>query len=222
MASKAESARYVLARQLPEIRARVGFGSAQELADRVQELGGRLDRAAISKIESRTRNVSLDEALLLALALNVAPVHLFLPRDDEAEVQIASNLPAVPTGDARAWLRGAEPLSTVDDRTFRTEVPASEWKRPSQRSAEAEERVAVAGRRRRVAREKLQMFSDERGQYDEPLTAVRLAVPLTAERAAAARLDARLDAAYDEVAEANVDFDDAVANLRRVRAEEGR
>src|SRR4051794_7495768 len=86
------TARYVVARHLSTVRSRVGMDSAQELADRVKALGGKLDRAAIAKIESGTRNVSLDEALLLAAALDVAPVHLFFPLNDDAEVEIAPGL----------------------------------------------------------------------------------------------------------------------------------
>lgn len=219
MSSKAESARFVLARQLPEIRARVGLGSAQELADRVKRLGGRLDRAAISKIESRTRNVSLDEALLLALALNVAPVHLFLPRDDEEEVTVAGGSPSIRAADARAWLRGVEPLSSVDDRTFRTEVPSSEWERRSQRLREAERAYAEAKDLHAVARAKLDAISRDLSELDNPMATLRSQTTGIGSEPTR-RLVGMLDAAYDRVAETQVDVDNARRHLGRVRDEE--
>lgn len=71
------------------------------------------------------------------------------------------------------------------------------------------------------SQEKLRLISAERGQYDEPTTLLAVGRPLTVERSASARLDARLDTAYDEVAEAKVAHDEAVEDLRRVQQEEG-
>lgn len=208
-----------LAALLPAIRQRRGL-NAQALADRIKELGGKLDRAAVSKIENGMRGVSIDEALLLAVALDVAPLHLFLPRDDDQTVTLAPEVMVTAT-QARRWIRGLEPLPGRDDRAYRTEVPESEWAQRSQRLVAAETAVDQASRRHRVAREKLDILMGERSKLDSmnrELVSFASGVNLNAERQ---RLDARVEVALDHVAEAKVDLDDAREDLRRIRAEEG-
>lgn len=210
-AGNAETPREVLAAQLPQVRGRGGL-TAQDLADRVGQLGGRLDRAAISKIESQSRNVSLDEALLLAAALSVEPAALFLPRDDDTPVRLAAGL-TVSVGQARRWVRGVEPLPGGDAATFRYERPASDRERLSRRLLDAEMATANAERRLQVARARLDAVSKDRGKHDATLSLLR---PVEAQR-----LDGRLDVAYDQVAEATVDLNAARERLRNLRAEEG-
>lgn len=211
------TARYVLARHLSTVRSRVGLDSAQELADRVQALGGRLDRAAISKIESLSRNVSLDEALLLAAALDVAPVHLFFPLNDDAEVEIAPSLKPVRTADARAWFRGQAPLPGRSEQTYRSAwIPPSEYERDRGRLRAAEADVEDAERRLRVAKSKLDLIAEERGRLDDPFKRAGSGAQNRLER-----LDQKLDTAYDLAAEAKVAFDDAKRRLRRIQAEAG-
>ncbi len=206
-----ETPREVLAGLLPLVRGRAGL-TAQDLADRVGQLGGRLDRAAISKIESQSRNVTLDEALLLAAALSVEPAALFLPRDDDTPVRLAAGLTAT-AGQVRRWVRGVEPLPGGDAATFRYERPASDRERLSRRLLDAEMATANAERRLQVARARLDAVSKDRGKHDATLSLLR---PVEAQR-----LDARLDVAYDVVAEATVDLNAARERLRNFRAEEG-
>jgi transcriptional regulator with XRE-family HTH domain len=217
------TARYVVARHLSTVRSRVGMDSAQELADRVKALGGKLDRAAISKIESGTRNVSLDEALLLAAALDVAPVHLFFPLNDDAEVEIAPGLQPVRTADARAWLRGLAPLPGRNEQTYRSAwIPPSEYERDRARLHAAEAELETADRRHRVAREKLDLLTAERGRLDlSPYGLAATGVDPNQAHQRADRLDQRLDVAYDLVAEAKVEFEDAKRRLLRIQAEDG-
>jgi transcriptional regulator with XRE-family HTH domain len=84
-ASEVPTPSQVLATELPNVRGRQGL-SAEDLAARVRLHGGKLDRAAISKIENDMRGVSLDEAIMLGYVLGVSPIHLFLPRDDDVFV----------------------------------------------------------------------------------------------------------------------------------------
>ncbi len=230
MTGNAKSPRYVLAELLPQIRARAGDMSAQQLADRVHELGGRLDRAAISKIESKSRNVSLDEALLLAVALDVAPVHLFLPRDDAAAVALTPAMSAVNTVEAREWLRGHEQLSGLADKPYRTEVPDSEWERtrqPSPRELDAANAVERADRRVRVARKVLDMLQREiSGLDDDPgalfgrwggLPARKPGQGLLGDDTERRELKQELRTARAELAEAQVDLDDALSVQHRLR-----
>jgi transcriptional regulator with XRE-family HTH domain len=106
--------------------------SQQELADRMTELGFKTHRETIARIEAigKTKlrqRVSIDEVLLLAAALRVAPIHLFVPADDDQPVALTPSWKAKPAA-LRAWVRGNQPLEDSDQwrLSFYTEVPASE------------------------------------------------------------------------------------------------
>jgi hypothetical protein len=95
--------------------------------------------------DSGGHGVSLDEALALAAALGIAPVHLFVPREDHAQVEIVPCL-VVSALQARAWLRGQEPLPGMDEKTYRIELPDSEWKQTQQPSPKEREARAALDR----------------------------------------------------------------------------
>lgn len=99
----------VLAEQVKEWRRRRNL-SAQQLADRIAELGGTLDRVAVSKLENGQRGVSLDEALMLADALNVPPPVLILGIGAEDRVAI-SDRSVIHPGLALEWFTGADTLA---------------------------------------------------------------------------------------------------------------
>lgn len=114
----------VVARRVQELRKAQGL-SAQELAERLAQHWPELDRSILANLESgRRRSVSVDEVLVLALALNVAPVHLFVPVTEEP-VHVGAH--KIPSPVARDWVRGGTPLEGQDARLFRTQVPESEW-----------------------------------------------------------------------------------------------
>jgi transcriptional regulator with XRE-family HTH domain len=203
---------------MPAIRQRLDL-TAQEFAERVRGLGLKFDRGTVSKIENGLRGVSLDEALIIAAALDVAPVHLFLPRDDNDKVGIG-NIP-VTAYQARRWFRGQEPLPGRDDKPFRTEVPESEWHRKTARVALAEEDEQVKYRQYRVAKEKLDIITAELARPES------FNVELSFEKSRARerereRLDRRYEVALEAVAEAKVEWEDARDHWRRVKAEESR
>jgi hypothetical protein len=100
--------------------------SQQGLADRLNHLGARIDRTAVAKVEAGKRELAVAEAFMFALALDVAPVHLFVPADSEDEIQLAPNLWARPH-EVRAWMRGFTPLFQ-DPRVYFSTVPRSEFK----------------------------------------------------------------------------------------------
>ncbi len=209
MEEKGKSPSQVLAEQLPAVRARRQL-SAQQLAAAVRKLGGTLDRAAISKIETGARGVSLDEAVMLAVALDVAPVHLLTSRDDHEQVSVAPAV-TVPAARARRWVRGLEPLPGRDDKAYRTEVPASEWARQGERVREAEAAFETARRRLRVAKARLDALDEESARAGS--------FGFGAHPLAGLGVNRHVDMAYERIAEARVDLDDAEAKLRRVRAE---
>lgn len=80
----------VLAGQVRHWRTRRKL-SAQGLADRIAELGGDLNRAAVSRIENDTRGVSLDEWLQLAHALAVPPPLLMCDLSSGQPVAVADS-----------------------------------------------------------------------------------------------------------------------------------
>lgn len=213
----------VLAAQLAGMRERREGMSAAKLADRVKELGGKLDRVAISKIENGARGVSLDEALILAAALDIAPLHLFLPLDDNANARIAPEI-EVSARQARRWVRGQEPLPGMDERIFRTEVPRSEWEAAQQPSAEeerAEIRVEAATHDLRVA-ERMWLLVSERPPEIGAGTALQYGIASGSLGSLGGDLhEERLDRALRAVAEAQVDLEDARRALWRTRPEKG-
>ena len=218
----------VVATLVREARDRRGW-TAQQLADKCTEAGmPSLDRSTVANIETgRRRRIGVDELLTLAYVLDAAPVHLLLPRTDDDPVRLLPTV-TVPAGQARRWVRGDEQFPDRDERTYRYEVPDSEWERRSRRVRDAESRAEATRRRLRIARTKLDDMSAERGALDEEAASLtdllrggtpRSVPPQT--RARMSRLDAWLDVAYDAVAEAKVDHEDAVRQLRLVRVEEG-
>ncbi|MDG4809929.1 helix-turn-helix transcriptional regulator [Micromonospora sp. WMMD1120] len=114
---------------MKEIRTRQGI-TAEQLANRMRELGVPFDKTVIANFETgRRRFVTVQEAFALAYALNVAPINLLTPVADEMD----DTYQVVPNGSAtvrplhvRDWLRGMVPLPGQDDRVFYSEVSPAE------------------------------------------------------------------------------------------------
>jgi hypothetical protein len=81
--------------------------------------------AKIEKGGTRARNASLQEVLAIAAALNVGVVHLFVPLEDDASVEIAPKFVASAPR-VREWVRGLLPLRDRDVGEFVTELPDRE------------------------------------------------------------------------------------------------
>jgi hypothetical protein len=75
--------------------------------------------------------VTADELLVLALALNVAPVHLLVPPDDGDEPYPVTAAVSESRFRVRAWIRGLFPLARLpkvgDKREFFSEIPDDEF-----------------------------------------------------------------------------------------------
>lgn len=104
-------------RQASHTRRRLGWTST-DLATALATHGFEADRTIVSKIENGRRRVSLDEAMTMALVLNVSPLHLLVPRDD-GEVEIGGA--TFKASDVRAWVRGEAPLEGQDPKIYFTE-----------------------------------------------------------------------------------------------------
>jgi transcriptional regulator with XRE-family HTH domain len=125
-----------VAARVRQVRKRRGWKPA-DLAARCTELGaGDLTENVIENIESRSaraskhpRPVTVDELLVLALALDIAPVHLLADTDDQAPCQVTPAV-SVRAVVARRWMRGwpqSEGLpGYTDSRRYLGATPDSE------------------------------------------------------------------------------------------------
>jgi transcriptional regulator with XRE-family HTH domain len=125
----------VVAEHVRAVRRRRGLTAAQ-LAQRCAELGvPELTEQALYNIETgrpdkegrRRRDVSVDELLVLAAALDIAPEYLVVPFDDEMPYQVTPTVTA-PAEYVRKWVQGDHGLPGVTDwYLYAVEVPKSEW-----------------------------------------------------------------------------------------------
>ncbi len=84
----------------------------QDLVDLLErEHRWKMDRATLTRMESGERKVSLEEAVLLAVALDVPLPLMLLPIDQEGDVALTPTVSASPWR-AWEWLHGQEPLPT--------------------------------------------------------------------------------------------------------------
>lgn len=124
----------VLATRVAELRKRKGW-SAAKLAKACAAQGmPKLNRPVISNIESgRRQGVTLEEMMVLAVVLDVAPVHLFVPIDDDdayLDYYLATPETYLTAAEARAWVRGGHALNIQDPRTYFSEVPREDFNPP--------------------------------------------------------------------------------------------
>jgi transcriptional regulator with XRE-family HTH domain len=130
------SATQTVASQVRKFRDRRGW-SADDLAAECAQLGAAdLNRNVIANLESGRRGyVTADEVLVLAYALDVAPVHLLVPIDrrDELDADRYRVVPDVflPPATTRAWIRGAFCPPGRDPRRYFGNVPAEEYRSPT-------------------------------------------------------------------------------------------
>jgi transcriptional regulator with XRE-family HTH domain len=102
--------------RMKTIRKRRGL-SAPQLAARCAQLGApEISGNVVANIESRRRQVNLDQLAVLALALDVSPTHL-LGSETNATVQVTSAV-RVDAETWQAWLHARAPLPQANEATF--------------------------------------------------------------------------------------------------------
>lgn len=129
MTQRLETPSQVVARRVREVRRARGGLSAEQLAQRCADLGmPSLNRSVIANLENGRRDfVTVDELLVLALALDVAPLHLVVPMGAQDPMLIAPDIPHL-GGPVRAWVRGERPLDDlVDPVAYQRETPGRLW-----------------------------------------------------------------------------------------------
>jgi transcriptional regulator with XRE-family HTH domain len=119
-----ETASRVFGRQVEAARKRLHLTQAG-LAKRLKELGINSHQATVARIETGGRRVSVDDALALAAALGVSPLHLLAASYTHDPVPVTPNIEAGP-GQMRRWLTGQAQLPTLDEDAFFEVVPDDE------------------------------------------------------------------------------------------------
>jgi hypothetical protein len=107
------------------------------LAERCKDVGlPRLTIQALYKLEAQRerddrppRPVTVDELLVLAYVLDVAPVHLIAGLGSDEDQCPVTPAMSVTAAEARNWIRGFRALDGSDRRRFDGNVPASEENR---------------------------------------------------------------------------------------------
>lgn len=128
----------VAGKRVREVRRRHGWTAAQ-LAERCAEIGApEITSSVVTDLETgrrdkatgrRRRSITVDELLVLACALDVAPVHLLVPLEEGKYWITPRRIDKA--GIVRQWIRGREPLARMSRRFYFTEVPDREWERPA-------------------------------------------------------------------------------------------
>lgn len=117
MSDRAKTVGQVVAGRVTRYRRERGW-SQQRLADEMSELGYPINRVTLAKLESgvsresrtRAENVPLREVLVLAAALNVPPVLLFIPLGEDDLVELTPNSVVHPHV-ALEWVIGEGPFA---------------------------------------------------------------------------------------------------------------
>ena len=101
----------VVAERVREHRKRHNW-SQERLVEEMEKLGYPLNRVSLSKLEAgktRTENVPLREILVLAAALDVPPVLLFIPLGEEEDIYLTPSI-RLDNHLAFRWVTGSEPF----------------------------------------------------------------------------------------------------------------
>ncbi|MFB6775569.1 helix-turn-helix transcriptional regulator [Streptomyces sp. NPDC056337] len=115
-----------IAKRVREVRERRGLTAAQ-LAERLAEQGVPWERSTVAKLENGKRqNLTLTEWLALSVVLNVGPVHLLLPIDDDAGAYQVTPARTNPVDHTRGWIRGYWPLPGANLVQHQGEMPEAE------------------------------------------------------------------------------------------------
>lgn len=113
------SVRDVVSHRVQELRKRRGL-TGQKLADRCKEIGAaHITRDFVTSLETRRRGISADDVIVLAYALDVAPLALLGLSEQRREA--VSVTPSVVVGDGeqwRNWLVGDAALEGSDSRLY--------------------------------------------------------------------------------------------------------
>jgi transcriptional regulator with XRE-family HTH domain len=124
----------VFGKQVQAARERLRLTQA-DLATRLARLGLPTHQATVARLETGGRRVSVDDALALAAALGVSPLHLFAASYTHDPVPVTPKVEAGPA-QMRRWLSGQVQLPGLDEESFFEMVPDEERLARQRRSVE--------------------------------------------------------------------------------------
>jgi transcriptional regulator with XRE-family HTH domain len=121
----------VFAEQMRIQRERKGW-TQRQLAARLAKLGFVVHQTTIGKWEAGERRISLDEALVISVALDVSPAYMIAGSYLDGtfsgpSIALSAKTPPVSARTMRMWLRGQQPLWGQDEKRYHTEVAPDEW-----------------------------------------------------------------------------------------------
>jgi len=87
--------------------------SQADLARELSQIGWKVDRAQVARIESGDRGIALNEAIMIAWVLAIPPALLYLPLGEAANIALAPEVIVHPDA-ARTWVTGVGPAATSD------------------------------------------------------------------------------------------------------------
>jgi transcriptional regulator with XRE-family HTH domain len=121
----------VFAEQMRIQRARKGW-TQKQLATKLAKLGFAVHQTTIGKWESGERRISLDEALAIAVALDVGPAHMVAGSYSDVtfshpNIALSPKTAPVSARQMRMWIRGQQPVWGQDEKRYYTEVAPDEW-----------------------------------------------------------------------------------------------
>ena len=102
--------------------------TAEDLSDETERLGMKIERTVIANLENRRRaSISIAEVLVLAKALRMPPVLLFLPVGDGPPTTEALPGKIVSTWAAARWVTGEAPFAADDAGEDMAPEDLNEW-----------------------------------------------------------------------------------------------
>jgi transcriptional regulator with XRE-family HTH domain len=102
----------VLIANIKRLRRKRGL-TAQQLSERLIELGVNIGRVGVAKMEGgNRRSISIEELFAMALALNVSPLTLLVPEAEDEHVEITPTT-TVTSSEVGLWVAGDNPLSNA-------------------------------------------------------------------------------------------------------------
>jgi transcriptional regulator with XRE-family HTH domain len=121
----------IFAEQIRIQRARKGW-TQKQLAAGLGRLGFVVHQTTIGKWEAGERRISLDEAVAIAVALDVALAHMLAGSYSDTAlsaptIALSSRTPAVSARQMRMWIMGQQPIWGQDEKRYSTEVAPDEW-----------------------------------------------------------------------------------------------
>jgi transcriptional regulator with XRE-family HTH domain len=171
--------------RVKDLRRRRGLTAAQ-LATRCAELGAAgMTTNVIANIETRRREISVNELMVFALALDVAPIHLLSPiaATDPATdrpLALTSTVQIEDPGQAMRWIHGEEALPVSQDRLYySSSLENLRTPETDQTLSQYAKSVVMDGAKRLASQYEAQatQFQDSvRGQITEMLTGLEDAV----------------------------------------------